>query len=74
MKWVVLITETLRRSVVVEADSENEAIDRAQAAYDAEEIVLDYGDYGGDVEITGHGSISEEGAQYYYYQIFDKEE
>lgn len=72
MKYAVAVTETLLRTVVVEASNENEAIDKVQAAYDEEKIVLDYDDYDGEMEIICNGTISEEDVA--YYQILDEEE
>ena len=45
MKYVVEITEHLVRNVIVEAESEYEAEEKAQKAYSNEEVVLDYRDY-----------------------------
>lgn len=44
-KYVVYITETLQRKVIVEAKSLTEAEEKAQEAYENEEITLDYNDY-----------------------------
>ena len=44
-KYVVYITETLQRKVVVEAKSLTEAEEKVQEAYENEEITLDYNDY-----------------------------
>lgn len=44
-KYVVYVTETLQRKVVVEAKSLTEAEEKAQEAYENEEITLDYNDY-----------------------------
>ena len=44
-KYVVYITETLQRKVVVEAKSLTEAEEKVQEAYKNEEITLDYNDY-----------------------------
>lgn len=72
MKYAVAVTETLLRTVVVEASNENEAIDKVQAAYDEEKIVLDYDDYDGEMEIICNGTIREEDVA--YYQILGEEE
>ena len=39
------ITETLQRTITINADNEGEALDKVQEMYDNEEIVLDWGDY-----------------------------
>ena len=44
-KYVVYVTETLQRKVVVEAKSLTEAEEKVQEAYENEEITLDYNDY-----------------------------
>ena len=44
-KYVVYVTETLQRKVIVEAKSLTEAEEKAQEAYENEEITLDYNDY-----------------------------
>lgn len=44
-EFVVYITETLQRKVVVEAKSLTEAEEKVQEAYENEEITLDYNDY-----------------------------
>ena len=41
-KYVVYVTETLQRKVVVEAKSLTEAEEKVQEAYENEEITLDY--------------------------------
>ena len=45
MKYVVRITETLVRTVIVDAENEQDAEDKAHSAYDDEQIVLDYSDF-----------------------------
>lgn len=52
MKIVMRVTETLERTVVVDANSYEEARDKVEKAYDNEQIVLDYRDYNG-YEISG---------------------
>ena len=47
MKYVVEITEKLVKHVVVEADSTEEAEEKAMNAHRDEKIVLDYSDYDG---------------------------
>ena len=44
-KYVVYVTETLQRKVIVEAKSLTEAEEKAQEAYENEKIILDYNDY-----------------------------
>jgi len=51
MKYMVEITEILCRIVEVEADNEDDAIDKVQDEYSKENIVLDYHDYC-DTEFT----------------------
>ena len=48
MKYRFLITEYLRRTVVVEADSQDEALDKLISSYEGEDIVLDWNDYDGN--------------------------
>ena len=45
MKYYVSVTETLNRVVSVEAENENEAIEKAKDAYCKNEIVLFGDDY-----------------------------
>lgn len=45
MKYYVSVTETLNRVVSVEAENENEAIEKAKDAYCKNEIVLSGDDY-----------------------------
>lgn len=45
MKYYVSVTEVLSRIVSVDANSEQEAIDKVGAAYQCEDIVLDSDDY-----------------------------
>lgn len=47
MKYVVEVTEKLVKHVIVEADSEREAEDKAFDAHQEGEIGLDYSDYDG---------------------------
>ena len=44
-EYVVYITETLQRKVIIEASNESEAIDEIADKYYNEEIVLDSTDY-----------------------------
>ena len=41
----VTITETLQRTILVEADNEQHALNMVQDDYDNENIVLDYSDF-----------------------------
>lgn len=59
MKYAVEVTETLTRRVVVEADNADDARDKAQLAYDASEIILDYNDYHGEMDIKCVGEANE---------------
>lgn len=59
MKYVVELKEILSRRVVVEADDEYDAIDKVHLAYDASEIVLDYSDYHGEMDIKCAGEANE---------------
>ena len=47
MKFVMKVTETLSRTVVVDANDKDDAISKVERAYDNEDIVLDYKDYDG---------------------------
>ena len=44
-EFVVYITETLQRQVIVEANNDSEALDQVIDQYNNGEIVLDYNDY-----------------------------
>ena len=59
MKYAVVVTEVLERRVVVEADNADDAVDKVQMAYDASEIILDYSDYHGAMDINCEGQASE---------------
>ena len=51
-KFVVEVTETLQRQVEIEADNEQEALQKAKELYRDEEIVLDWQDFvGNDFQI-----------------------
>lgn len=45
MKYVVEVTETLVKHVIVEAESTEEAEDKVSDAHRKAEIILDYDDY-----------------------------
>lgn len=42
IKYEVLVKETLLANVTIEAESEEEALEKAQEMYNGEEIILDY--------------------------------
>ena len=44
-EYIVYITETLQRKVIVKANNDNEALDQVIDQYNNGEIVLDYNDY-----------------------------
>ena len=50
-EFVVYITETLQRKVIVEENNDNEALNQVVDQYNNGEIVLDYNDYL-DVELN----------------------
>ena len=52
MKFVVSVTETLNRLVCVEADSRDEAMEKAFEAWVERIIVLDSSDHTDDVDIN----------------------
>lgn len=52
MKFVVSVTETLNRLVCVEADSRDEAMEKAFEAWHEGIIVLDSSDHTDDVDIN----------------------
>lgn len=45
MKYVVRVAETLARTLIVEANSMEEAEDKVDRAYDDGQIILDYDDF-----------------------------
>lgn len=45
MKFDIVIEEKLRRVVSIEANSQDEAIEKIQELYKKEEIILDYTDF-----------------------------
>ena len=50
MKWnYVWVTETLNKVVSVDADSENEAVQKVQYAYNNSDIILDSENFAGEV-------------------------
>ena len=44
-EFVVYITETLQRKVIVEANNDSEALNQVINQYNNGEIILDYNDY-----------------------------
>ena len=44
-KYKVEITETLQKTVEVEADSKEDALHKAMKMYKKEEVILDYNDF-----------------------------
>ena len=48
-RYYVSVTETLNKIVSVDAESENEAVQKVQDAYDNSDIVLDAENYTGKV-------------------------
>jgi len=45
MKYMVIVTEHLRKNVFVEAESGEEAKVKAEAMWEAGEVEIDYGDF-----------------------------
>jgi len=56
MNYIVKIEERLNRTVLIEAESEAEALARAERLYNEAKIVLDTSDYEGAPHITCYGS------------------
>ncbi len=61
-KYIVEITETLQRQIIVEARNEEEAVKLIEDAYNNEEIILDENNFA-DVDITAY-----EGYRSYEYE------
>ena len=60
MKYVVAVTEELRRELEIEAESKEQAYEIAKRKYDEEEIVLDSNDHSDtsfDVWLMGPGGL-----------------
>ena len=71
MKYVVRVTETLARTLIVEANSMEEAKDKVDRAYDDEQIILDYDDFDEyEVEARREATDFDEGL----YDILEVEE
>lgn len=71
MKYVVRVTETLAHTVIVEADSIEDAENKVDKAYDNAQIVLDYDDFS-EYEIE----VQREATNYdnEYYDVLEVEE
>lgn len=57
MKYLIEITETLQRTILVEAETNDEAIERVESAYRSENIVLDSDDFV-DNSINSIGTVN----------------
>lgn len=51
-KYVITITEILKRAISIEADTSEAAISAVESAYRAQKIVLDSEDYTGITELA----------------------
>lgn len=60
MKYCIAVQETLRREIVVEADSLEEALDHVEKEYDKENIVLTADDVCAEPDIFESDWYSEE--------------
>lgn len=58
MKYLIEVTETLQRTILVEAETNDEAIEKVESAYRSENIVLDSSDFI-DKSINSIGMIDE---------------
>ena len=71
MKYVVRVTETLAHTVVVEADSIEDAENKVDKAYDNAQIVLDYDDFSEyEIEVQREATDSDNK----YYDVLEVEE
>lgn len=62
MKYVVRVTETLTRTLIVEANRMEEAEDKVDRAYDDGQIILDYDDFDEyDIEVQREATDFDEG-------------
>ena len=52
MKLTIDVVEILSRQVEIEADSIEDGLNKIRDMYDNEEIVLDEGDFNGDLEFN----------------------
>lgn len=57
-KYLVKVTETLARHVIIEAENDEDAANKVEDAYSEGKIVLDYDDYS-DCEVTCKGEAKE---------------
>lgn len=68
-RYAVRVTEILKKTVMVEADSFEEAVDKAEMAYDCGEIEVGFDDFYekqiGVSEYFGEAPVSEEESKYY---------
>lgn len=49
MKYDITVIETLSRTVSVEAESYNDALEKVEDMYDRQEIILDSSDFKGKI-------------------------
>lgn len=71
MKYVVRVTETLTRTLIVEANSMEEAEDKVDRAYDDGQIILDYDDFDEyDIEVQREATDFDKGL----YDVLEVEE
>lgn len=71
MKYLVRVAETLARTVIVEANSMEEAEDKVDQAYDDGQIVLDYDDFSEyEIEVRKEATDNEST----YYETLEVEE
>ena len=71
-KFAIKIKETLARTVIVEAENIDEAIQKVTDAYEAGKIILDSDDYDDTVciepsEYFNGGKITDEDVNYYWH-------
>lgn len=60
MKYAIKVEEILSRTVIIDAESESDALDKVQNIYTNGGIVLDYDDFfDGNIISTGRASESE---------------
>ena len=74
-RYAISVKETLKRTVIVEAESLNEAIQRVEDAYEQDKIILDVDDYD-ETEIEpspyfgdGSGEVPEREDVSYYWHL-----
>lgn len=70
-KFAIKIKETLARTVIVEAENIDEAIQKVTDAYEAGRIILDSDDYDGacieSSEYFNGGKVTDEDVSYYWH-------